>query len=208
MVQVSPQIQGVDAAGSPEGASISSPKAGFLFRMAAMMADQILLNIVGFFLGFLGGFFQIPQGAIFSVIFAFTFLYFWLSTGLTGTTLGKRLFKMAVVTKDGQPSLGKAFLRETIGKIFSSIPFSLGYFWALWDKDKQTWHDKISGTFVVQTETVGGGRKFLAYFLVLVVPILMILGIVGSVMLLAINPKAALEKAEQMRSGQTTIPYP
>jgi uncharacterized RDD family membrane protein YckC len=26
----------------------------------------------------------------------------------------------------------------------------LGYFWAIWDKDNQAWHDKIAGTVVVK----------------------------------------------------------
>jgi len=34
-------------------------------------------------------------------------------------------------------------------KILSAIPCLLGYFWMLWDPQKQTWHDKIVGSIVV-----------------------------------------------------------
>jgi uncharacterized RDD family membrane protein YckC len=34
-------------------------------------------------------------------------------------------------------------------KIVSGIPFDLGYFWMLWDKEKQTWHDKVANDVVV-----------------------------------------------------------
>ena len=29
------------------------------------------------------------------------------------------------------------------------IPLFLGYFWMLWDREKQTWHDKMAGSVVV-----------------------------------------------------------
>ena len=33
----------------------------------------------------------------------------------------------------------------------SGIPCFLGYFWMLWDSEKQTWHDKMAITVVVPT---------------------------------------------------------
>lgn len=69
-----------------------------------------------------------------------------------GATPGKKLMKIHVVDATGNkaPGFGKAFLREIIGKFASSIFLFLGYIWAFWDKDKQTWHDKIAGTLVVK----------------------------------------------------------
>jgi uncharacterized RDD family membrane protein YckC len=43
---------------------------------------------------------------------------------------------------------GRALLRY-IGRIVSTIPCLLGYFWMLWDGEKQTWHDKFAGSVVV-----------------------------------------------------------
>jgi len=40
-------------------------------------------------------------------------------------------------------------VRETIGKLISGLVFSLGYLWLLWDKDRQTWHDKLVSTVVM-----------------------------------------------------------
>ena len=39
----------------------------------------------------------------------------------------------------------------TIGRIIASIPCYLGYLWMLWDKESQTWHDKIANDVVVPT---------------------------------------------------------
>ena len=44
--------------------------------------------------------------------------------------------------------LNKGVIRA-VGKLLSGIPCGLGFFWMLWDKDKETWHDKIAGTTVV-----------------------------------------------------------
>ncbi len=56
-----------------------------------------------------------------------------------------------VVSVDGGPvSVGKAFVRW-IGYFVSAIVFCLGFLWIIWDKEKQGWHDKIAGTYVVKT---------------------------------------------------------
>jgi uncharacterized RDD family membrane protein YckC len=34
--------------------------------------------------------------------------------------------------------------------IFSGLVLLLGYLWAIWDANKQTWHDKAAGSFVVR----------------------------------------------------------
>lgn len=71
-----------------------------------------------------------------------------------GQTLGKALCNLRVVDKrDGSvPGIGRMLLRETLGKWVSGLFFSLGYFWAIWDRDGQTWHDKIAGTVVLHEE--------------------------------------------------------
>ena len=38
------------------------------------------------------------------------------------------------------------------GRILSTIPLLLGYFWMLWDSEKQTWHDKLAGSVVVPVD--------------------------------------------------------
>jgi uncharacterized RDD family membrane protein YckC len=46
-------------------------------------------------------------------------------------------------------SAGRVFLRQ-ICRIFSQLFCFLGYFWMLWDSQKQTWHDKMVNTIVVK----------------------------------------------------------
>lgn len=72
-----------------------------------------------------------------------------LMTLFNGQTLGKMVFGMRVVKKNGRRiSVLDALLRNVLGYMISQI-FLLGYIWAFADKDKQAWHDKMAGTVVV-----------------------------------------------------------
>lgn len=73
--------------------------------------------------------------------------------GRTGQTWGRKIVGVKVIGKDtGQPiGAGKAFLRLLVAGVASSSICYLGYLWMLWDKDKQTWHDKVINTVVVRT---------------------------------------------------------
>jgi uncharacterized RDD family membrane protein YckC len=48
----------------------------------------------------------------------------------------------------GPIGYANAFIRF-IGRYVSTIVLFLGYFWMLWDKEKQCWHDKFAGDVVV-----------------------------------------------------------
>ena len=72
--------------------------------------------------------------------------------GRTGQTVGKRALGVRVLdARTGTPiGVGRAIGRH-FGKIISAIPCGLGYLWMLWDPNKQTWHDKMVGSYVVTT---------------------------------------------------------
>jgi uncharacterized RDD family membrane protein YckC len=89
-------------------------------------------------------------GAIVIVTAAYGIIYLWLLS--KGLTPGKMLLGEQVVEKlqGGNPGFWRMILRELIGKFVSGLFFGLGFFWAIWDKDSQAWHDKIAGTIVVR----------------------------------------------------------
>jgi uncharacterized RDD family membrane protein YckC len=72
--------------------------------------------------------------------------------GRTGQTWGRKIVGVKVVGQStGQPiGFGKAFLRQLVANVASSAICYLGFLWMLWDKDKQTWHDKIVSSIVVK----------------------------------------------------------
>ena len=65
-------------------------------------------------------------------------------------TLGKSLMRLEVVARDGGGplTLQQSFRRNAV-KFISWLPLGLGFAWALFSKNRETWHDKISKTAVV-----------------------------------------------------------
>lgn len=67
---------------------------------------------------------------------------------------GKRIAGLRVLReRDGaNPGYGTGFLRAFVSAAlgsFVSILWLLDKLWCIWDRQKQTWHDKIAGTVVV-----------------------------------------------------------
>jgi uncharacterized RDD family membrane protein YckC len=121
------------------------PRAGFWQRFGAALLDGIMLGIVN---AILTGVFKGAGYAIGILISVAYFTYF--EGGATGQTVGKRALGIRVIGfEDGAPlGYGRGFIRW-ISRYLSAIPLFLGYFWMLWDPQKQTWHDKLSTAVVV-----------------------------------------------------------
>jgi uncharacterized RDD family membrane protein YckC len=132
---------------APEAAAtstVTSERAGFGLRLAAYLIDAIVLGIVWGVIAVAIG----STGYIIGWILSIGY-FIYLEGGESGQTLGKKATGIQVRAVDGGPlGYGRAFLRY-IGTIVSTIPIYLGFFWMLWDADKQTWHDKIANSVVV-----------------------------------------------------------
>jgi uncharacterized RDD family membrane protein YckC len=138
-------------------------KAGFFIRLVAYIIDCI---IVGVGAGVLMAVFGVPMsagagtasqielgamqgiGALLLLIWSLGYLLFFWAT--SGKTPGKAILGLQIVRTDGgKLGLGKAIVR-LIGYAISGIVIYLGFLWILWDKEKQGWHDKIAGTYVIK----------------------------------------------------------
>src|SRR5438093_1304123 len=67
-----------------------------------------------------------------------------------GATIGNIVFGLKVVRVDGQPL---TFVEAVVRGLSCLFPFfvaGLGFLWIAWDVEKQAWHDKIAGTYVVR----------------------------------------------------------
>lgn len=78
--------------------------------------------------------------------------YVRLEGGPSGQTLGKRALGIRVVdaTNGGPIGGGKALGRYLFKAFISGTICALGYLWMLFDKRKQTWHDKVVTSVVVK----------------------------------------------------------
>ena len=123
----------------------SGPRAGFWTRFAAYLIDIVLVVVAGSIVIEL-------LRAIGDLLFLLGIIgyYTYMEGGPTGQTLGKRAVRIRVVDLHTGGPIGyqRAFVR-LLGHIISGFFIDLGYFWMLWDGEKQTWHDKFAGAVVV-----------------------------------------------------------
>jgi uncharacterized RDD family membrane protein YckC len=113
-------------------------KSGFWKRFIAVFIDSLLVGCIFFV-------FRNPFVNVLYIAYETILIAKW-----NGFTVGKKVMGIKVVAvSGGEVDLLKSFIRA-ISQILSSIPLCLGYFWMLWDKDSQTWHDKIAETYVVE----------------------------------------------------------
>jgi len=130
-------------------------KAGFWIRFIAIIIDGLIIGLIG---GLLSNTVVTtgPNGSIVTqqgptgLLSLLYYVFFWSSYG-SGQTLGMRVFKLKVIKTDGTMlDLVGAFIRY-VGFIVSAICLGIGFIWAAFDANKQGWHDKIAGTYVVRT---------------------------------------------------------
>ncbi len=66
-----------------------------------------------------------------------------------GQTIGKRIMRVRVVAANAPAvTLSRSFARAGMNLVSGWI-FLLGFLWALWDAQHQTWHDKVAKTHVI-----------------------------------------------------------
>lgn len=94
---------------------------------------------------------------VYGLSFLVPFLYFTIMNGgASGQTVGKKIMKIA--TRDahggGPVGYGRSFLRyllmSLIGVFTCGIGSILDVLWPLWDAQRQTLHDKVATTLVVE----------------------------------------------------------
>lgn len=128
-------------------------------RFAAAIDIACLLFAYGGFLalfGSLGGQFTLSKlsAAVYGVTFAIVYLqYFALFTVFGGTTPGMMFRGLQVTSFTGDPPTPRQMLLRSAGYILSAGTFFLGFFWAWWDEDALTWHDRLSHTYLGVPQT-------------------------------------------------------
>jgi uncharacterized RDD family membrane protein YckC len=120
----------------------SLPRPGFLSRFGALFLDWILVGLgTAMVPDFVG-----PARLLVAIGYFASFIA-W-----RGTTLGGLLFRLQVVRLDGRPLDRATAIVRAVGAVLSGMICGLGWFWALWDPESQTWHDKFAGTVVLQVD--------------------------------------------------------
>ena len=150
-------------------------RAGFWRRLFALVVDVLLLSPPSFLLGyFFSDFFASSSVWTAAIGFIITIPYFALmgSSIGGGQTVGQRWTGIEVVDRQGNHlSLGRSFLRYTIlfgpllfsegtlpsyiGWPIGMVEFAVLYLYIFNTRTRQTLHDIVTSSFVVETDGIG-----------------------------------------------------
>ena len=140
---------------APSFSYFSEPrKANFGERLVGMLCDN--LNMFG-----LAVLLIIPASVlsaiseeigVIAILLVFASLIYMSAKweGAGGSPL-RRKYGAVIVDKNTSLPIGtkRGFIR-LLCRIPSGYVFNLGYFWMIWDRDSETWHDKLSNTKVLK----------------------------------------------------------
>ena len=137
--------------------------AGFFVRLAAYLVDLLIVGIALLII-------KIPiwisalatpnnivvKDIIFDysikdiVLYLLKVAYFVLLTYYTGSTLGKKLFHLKVISSEERDmTFFEVIFRESVGRFLASVIIKIGYIMIGIDKEKRGLHDLLSDTSVV-----------------------------------------------------------
>jgi uncharacterized RDD family membrane protein YckC len=136
--------------------AIAPTPAPLLARLAAMIYESLLVTAVVFVASFIVipvvGDMHAPwqrhvfQIYILIVLFAY-FSAFWLRSG---QTLAMKTWRIRLVNQNGAPlTLKQAVLRFTLAWL-GLLLAGAGFWWAVFDRDRQFFHDRIVGTRLIR----------------------------------------------------------
>jgi len=125
----------------------SGPRAGFGVRLVAWIIDQAVVAVPANVLLLVYDNPGLIQTGAFVAGLAYAIL---LIGSPSGQTVGMRVVRIRAVdaATGGRIEYGTAAIRFLMS-IVSALAIGLGYFWMLLDPEKQTWQDKVAGTYVV-----------------------------------------------------------
>ncbi len=129
------------------------PRAGLIRRLAAAAYDLLLLTAMLFVIGMITVAFN--QGKEFNISYSiplFGLLFFGFFWTKGGQTLGMRAWRIALMTEQGERVNWKQSSIRYMAAGLSLVCGGMGFFWSWIDKDKRTWHDMLSKTYLVHTK--------------------------------------------------------
>lgn len=156
----------------PEERVLRVRAAGFSRRLAAAIADLVLIAVVAALVTVLAAvILQIPLprskelgpdllvaglldrspmavGSL-GLFFGLGGLYEIYLGGILGQTLGKRWFGLRVISVRGLAPSPMRSIGRYFALLLSTLPAGLGFFWCLFDRERRAAHDHLAGTYVI-----------------------------------------------------------
>lgn len=123
---------------------VVSERATFWPRLFAFVLDLLVVTVAINVIGL--GWFPIWVLAMLGY-----HIFFW---GWRGSTPAGIIQNMQIVRDDGSPMDYRVAAVRALSAVFSLIPAGMGLIWVAFDRDSQSWHDKLAGTSVVVVRKV------------------------------------------------------
>jgi len=106
----------------------------------------------GIFLGIAFAAVKAISGATFPIFILLIFLAYMIGFKVYGgATPGYRILGMRIISINGAEVTVKQVLVRLLSSAFSGLAFGLGFIWIAVDENKQAWHDKAAGTYVIRS---------------------------------------------------------
>lgn len=137
----------------------TTARAGFGPRLLAFVIDSLVVFAAGVIIAMLFwllvgsvDFINRPDlhpgayGTYWTLLVLGTAAYIVVLTAMNGQTLGKQIAGVIILQRDGRViTLQTSLIRYAVSLV-SLGALGLGFLWALWDPNKETWHDKAART--------------------------------------------------------------
>ncbi len=137
------------AAAAP--AAVTGAKAGFWIRVVAFIIDSIIVGVINAIIAAILNSSTTGRSGIQTLLGIIYFTYFWsASSPWPGQTVGDKLLSLRVIRTDGSDLTIVQALIRYVGLFISFIVIFIGVIWVAFDPNKQGWHDKIAGTYVIK----------------------------------------------------------
>jgi uncharacterized RDD family membrane protein YckC len=132
--------------------AVSGAKAGFWIRTLALLSDIVILFVINIIVGSILGTSTTAKSGIQTLLGLIYYVYLWsIASPWPGQTVGNKLLNIRVIKTDGSDLSIVVALIRYVGLVVSILVIFIGVIWAAFDPNKQGWHDKIAGTYVIKT---------------------------------------------------------
>ncbi|MFM2330835.1 MAG: hypothetical protein RLZZ26_342 [Candidatus Parcubacteria bacterium] len=178
--------------------------AGFWVRAGALVIDSVVMWFAGLALSTVLG--SGKSSAVIQTVVSFG--YYVLMITYYQATVGKIVVGLHVERTSGERvGLGRAILREVIGKFLSTILLGIGYFMAGWTKKKQGLHDMVADTVVVENEPKKSKKVWVVVGITVaaMLPAIAIIGIISGITLASLNTARTIGSDAAVRSDLAAI---
>ena len=140
-----------------QGNTTEQPRAGLAQRLGAIFYDLLIVVSICFFFTIVWTAFGVTFGhplyrSYIASLYLLTFIYFSWCWMHGGQTLGMKVWKIRLIRTTHRFGWLAAMTRAGTALI-SAAAFGAGFWWAWFDRDGLTWHDRLSNSRIVRVDT-------------------------------------------------------